>query len=99
MSVHRRVSQSSFPPSELPDAIPKLIFLFFELEEARFFWPLRAIDWSLGVAHGVVGWTTFYDDRVDGIVEDVATSTLATTLGGMVGEGMDWSGKSGDVRR
>ena len=40
-SVHRRVSKSPFPPSELPSAPPKLIFLFFELEEARFLWPLR----------------------------------------------------------
>ena len=40
-SVHKRVSQSSFPPSKLPSAPPKSIFLFFELEEARFFWPLR----------------------------------------------------------
>ena len=39
-SVHRRVSQSSCPPSELPGAPPKSIFLFFELEEARFFLPL-----------------------------------------------------------
>ena len=36
-SVHRRVSQSSFPPSEVPCAPPKSIFLFFELEESRFF--------------------------------------------------------------
>ena len=40
-SVHRRVSQTSFPPSELLGATPKSIFLFFNLEEARFFWPLR----------------------------------------------------------
>ena len=40
-SVHRRVCQSSCPPSNLPDAPPKSIFLFFELEEAWFFWPLR----------------------------------------------------------
>ena len=57
-----------------------------------------AIDWSSGVACGVVGWTTFFNSRVDGIVEDVATLTLATKLGGMVREGMDWSGQSGDVR-
>ena len=40
-SVHRRLSQSSCPPSELPGPTPKLIFLFFKLEEARFFWLLR----------------------------------------------------------
>ena len=40
-SVHRRISQYSCPPSELLGAPPKLIFLFFELEEARFFRPLR----------------------------------------------------------
>ena len=40
-SVHRRVSQSSCPPLELPGAPPKSIFLFFKLDEARFFWPLR----------------------------------------------------------
>ena len=40
-SVHRRASQSFYPPSELPSAPPKSSILFFELEEARFFWPLR----------------------------------------------------------
>ena len=40
-SVHRRLSQSSFPLLELPGPTPKSIFLFFELEETRFFWPLR----------------------------------------------------------
>ena len=40
-SVHRKVSQYSCPPSELPSAPPKLIFLFFELEEAQFLWPLQ----------------------------------------------------------
>ena len=35
------VSQSSCPPSELPGAPPKSIFLFFELEEAWSFWRLR----------------------------------------------------------
>ena len=40
-SVHRRVSQSSCPHSELPGAPPKLIFLLFELEEARSFRSLR----------------------------------------------------------
>ena len=35
------VSQSSCPPSELPGAPPKSIFLFFELEEAWSFWWLR----------------------------------------------------------
>ena len=39
-SVHRRVSQSSFPHLELPGAPPKSIFLFFEIEESRFLWPL-----------------------------------------------------------
>ena len=51
-----------------------------------------AINWSSGVAGGAVGCTTCSDARVDGTVEDVATSMLATTLGGTVGEGMDWSG-------
>ena len=57
------------------------------------------IDFSTGVARGAVGCTTYSDARLDGIAEDVATSMLATTLGGTVGEGMDWSGKSGDVKR
>ena len=57
-----------------------------------------AIYYSSGVEGGVVGCTTYSDARVDGIVEDVATSMLATTLGGTVGEGVDWSGRSGDVR-
>ena len=57
-----------------------------------------AVGWSFGVGGGAVGQTTYFDARVDGIVEDVATSTLATKLEGMVGEGVDWSGKSGDVR-
>ena len=51
-----------------------------------------AINWSSGVAGGAVGYTTCSDARVDGIVEDVATSMLATTLGGIVGKGVDWSG-------
>ena len=51
-----------------------------------------AISWSLGVAGGAVHCTTCSDARVDGIVEDVATSMLATTLGGTMGEGVDWSG-------
>ena len=59
-------------------------------------WSLRLengeIGWSSGVASGVVGWKTCSDARVDDIAEDVATSTLATTLGGMVGEGVYWSG-------
>ena len=57
------------------------------------------VGWSSGVEGGAVGWTTCSDARVDGIVEDVATSMLSKKLGGMVREGMDWSGKSGDVRR
>ena len=44
-----------------------------------------------------MGWTTYSNARVDGIVEDVATLTLATKLGGTVREGVDWSGRSGDV--
>ena len=36
-NIHRRVSQSSFPPLELPGAPPKYIFLFFNLEEAQSF--------------------------------------------------------------
>ena len=56
-----------------------------------------AVGWSLGVVGGAVGWTSCYDARVDGIVEDVATLMLATTIGGTVGEGVDWSGRSGDV--
>ena len=56
-----------------------------------------AISWSSGVASGAVGWTTCSDARLDGIEEDVAMSTLATKLGGMVGEGVDWSGISGDA--
>ena len=56
-----------------------------------------AIDWSSEVASGAVGCTTCSDSRVDGIVEDVATSMLATTLGGTEGEGVDWIGRSGDV--
>ena len=36
-SVHRKVSQYSFTPSELLGAPLKLIFIFFELEETRFF--------------------------------------------------------------
>ena len=58
-----------------------------------------AIDWSSWVAGGVVGCTTCSDARVDGIVEDVATSMLTTKLGGTVGEGMDWSRRSGYVRQ
>ena len=46
-----------------------------------------------------MGWTTCSDSRVDAIAEDVATSTLATTLGGTVGEGVVCSGRSGDVRQ
>ena len=51
-----------------------------------------AVVWSSGVAGGAMGWTTCSDARVDGIAEDVATSTLATILGGTLGEGMDSSG-------
>ena len=40
-SVHRRLSQSCYPPSELPGTTPKSIFLFFELEEAQFSQLLR----------------------------------------------------------
>ena len=40
-SVHRRLSQSSFPLLELLGPTPKSTFIFFELEEAWFFWPLR----------------------------------------------------------
>ena len=58
-----------------------------------------AIDCSSGVAGGAVGCTTCSDARVDDIVEDVSTSMLDTTLGGTVGEGVDWSGRSGDVWR
>ena len=58
-----------------------------------------AIDWSSGVAGREVGEATYFDSWVDGIAEDVATSTLATKLGGTVREGVDWSGRSGDVRR
>ena len=36
-SVHRRLSQSSCPPSKLLGPTPKSIFLFFKLEEAWFF--------------------------------------------------------------
>ena len=46
-----------------------------------------------------MGYTICSNSRVDGIVEDVATHIFLTTLGGTVGEGVDWSGKSGDVRR
>ena len=56
------------------------------------------INCSSRVAGGVVGCTTCFDARVDGIAEDVATSILATTLGGTVGEGVDWSGRNGDVQ-
>ena len=48
-----------------------------------------AIDYSSRVVGGAVGCITYSDARVDGIAEDVATSMLATTLGGTVGEGMD----------
>ena len=51
-----------------------------------------AIDWSSGVAGGAVGWTTCSDARVDGIGEDVATLMLDKKIGGMVREGMEWSG-------
>ena len=44
-----------------------------------------------------MGCTTCSDARVDGIEKGIATSTLDTKLGVMVREGMDWSGKSGDV--
>ena len=65
------------------------------------FWGMAggAISWSSGVAGGAMDWKTYSDPRVDGIAEDVATLTLDTTLGGTVGEGVDWSGRSGDVRR
>ena len=46
-----------------------------------------------------MGWKTYSNARVDGIVEDVATSNLDTKLGGIVREGLDWSERSGDVRR
>ena len=52
-----------------------------------------------------MGWTTCSDARVDGIAEDVATSTLATQQGGMMTEGdtvegsVELSGRSGDVGR
>ena len=39
--VHRSVSQSSYPPLEILGATPKSIFLFFELEEDQFLWPIR----------------------------------------------------------
>ena len=55
------------------------------------------INWSSRVAGGAMGRITFSNARMDGIAKDVTTSNLATTLGGTVGEGMDWSGKSGDV--
>ena len=58
-----------------------------------------AIGWSLGVAGGAAGCTTCSDARVGGIAKDVSTYKLATKIGGTVGEGMDWSGRSGDVRR
>ena len=57
-----------------------------------------AVGWSSGLASGAVGWTTCSDARVDGREEDVATSTLATELGGMVINGdvvegsVEWSG-------
>ena len=51
-----------------------------------------AIDCSSRVVGGAVGCTTCSNARVDGIVEDVPTSTLATTLGGIVREGVDWWG-------
>ena len=57
-----------------------------------------AVTWSSGTASGAVGWTTYSDSRVDGTAEDVATLTLATKLGGTVREGVEWSGRSGDVR-
>ena len=40
-SVHRRLSQSSCPPLKLAGPTTKSIFLFFELEEAQFFWLLQ----------------------------------------------------------
>ena len=51
------------------------------------YWGLEggAIGWSSGVAGRSVGYTTCSNVRVDGIVENVATSMLATTLGGMLG--------------
>ena len=42
-----------------------------------------AINYSSGVAGGAVGYTNCSDAMVDGITEDLATSILATTLGGM----------------
>ena len=39
-SVHRSISQSSFPHSKLLGAPPKSIFLFLKLEEAQSFWTL-----------------------------------------------------------
>ena len=64
-----------------------------------------AVGWSSGLASGAVGWTTLSDARVDGREEDVATSTLATELGGTVidgdvGEGsVEWSGRGTDLGR
>ena len=48
-----------------------------------------ATGWSSGVEGGAVGCSTCSDAKEDGIVEDVTTSMLATTLGGTVGEGED----------
>ena len=64
-----------------------------------------AIGWSSGVAGGAVGWTTCSDARVDGREEDVATSTLAIELGGIVIDGdvvegsVEWSGRGTDLGR
>ena len=44
-----------------------------------------------------MGWTTCSNAMVDGIAKDVATSTLDTKIGGTVREGMESSGRSGDV--
>ena len=46
-----------------------------------------------------MGWKTCSNARVDGLVEDVATSTLDEKLGGVVGEGVYWSGRSCDLQQ
>ena len=40
-SLHRRLSQSSCLPLKLQGPTPKSMLLFFKLEEAQFFLPLR----------------------------------------------------------
>ena len=50
-----------------------------------------------------MGWTTCSDASVDGREDDVATSTLATELGGTVIDGdvvegsVEWSGRGSDL--